>query len=135
MRDKLLIIAGLAAFLVLVTMPVWWSTATGATSKGPEPVLPANEKTCVAPVEYMRNSHMQLLIDWREQVVRTGVRTYKAYDGKTYRMSLTGTCMGCHTDKAQFCDRCHNYAAVSITCWDCHVDPKLASGGLQYARR
>jgi hypothetical protein len=42
-------------------------------------------------------------------------------------MSLTGTCLtGCHTNKAEFCDRCHNYAAVSVYCWDCHVDPKLA---------
>jgi len=135
MRDKVPILAGLAAFLVLITMPIWWNAARGTTAKGPDPVLPANEKTCVAPLEYMKTSHMQLLIDWREQVVRSDNRTYKAFNGKNYRVSLTGTCLGCHTNKAEFCDRCHNYAAVTIYCWDCHVDPKLARGGTEYARR
>jgi len=135
MRDKIPILAGLAAFVVLITTPMWWNAAHGTTSKGPDPVLPVNEKTCVAPLEYMKTSHMQLLIDWREQVVRSDNRTYKAFNGKAYRMSLTGTCLGCHSDKAQFCDRCHNYAAVSVTCWDCHVDPKLARGGVEYAHR
>ncbi len=43
------------------------------------------------------------------------------------KFPLTGTCLtGCHTNKADFCDRCHNYAGVSVYCWECHVDPKLA---------
>jgi hypothetical protein len=78
---------------------------------------------------------MQLLINWREQVVRNDFRTYTAFNGKTYKMSLTGTCMGCHTDKARFCDRCHNYAGVTVVCWDCHVDPALIRKGAEYARR
>ncbi len=135
MRDRALIFTGLFVFLALITMPIWWDAARGTTSKGPEPVLPAKEKSCVAPTEYMKTSHMQLLIDWREQVVRSDNRTYKAFNGKTYKMSLTGTCLGCHTDKAQFCDRCHNYAAVNVVCWDCHIDPKLARKGVEYARR
>jgi len=32
--------------------------------------------------------------------------------------------MKCHTDKAKFCDRCHNYVGVTPNCWDCHVEPK-----------
>ena len=135
MRDRVLILGGLVIFLVLITMPIWWDSAARVTSKGPEPVLPANEKSCVAPTEYMRTSHMKLLIDWREQVVRNDVRTFTAFNGKTYKMSLTGTCMGCHTDKSQFCDRCHDYAGVSVYCWDCHIDPKLARKGAVYARR
>ncbi len=135
MRDRILVLTGLFVFLVLLTWPIWWDSAAKVTSKGPEPVLPANEKTCVAPKEYMRTSHMKLLIDWREQVVRNDVRTYTAFDGKTYKMSLTGTCMRCHADKAQFCDRCHNYAAVNVACWDCHIDPKLARKGVEYGRR
>ena len=135
MRDRILILAGLFVFLVLITWPIWWDSAAKVTSKGPEPVLPAKEKTCVAPTEYMKTSHMKLLIDWREQVVRDGIRSYTAFNGKTYKMCLTGTCLGCHTDKAQFCDRCHNYAAVNVVCWDCHIDPKLARKGVEYARR
>ena len=123
MRDRLLILAGMFTFLVLITWPIWWDSAAKVTSKGPEPVLPAKEKTCVAPTVYMKTSHMKLLLDWREQVVRNGSRTYTAFNGKTYKMSLTGTCLGCHTDKAQFCDRCHDYAGVAPTCTDCHNAP------------
>jgi len=127
MRDRGIILTGLALFLGLVTFPAWYNLARGATSRGPDIKLPATEKQCVAPTAYMRASHMDLLVDWREQVVREGNRTYRAPDGKVYTVSLTGTCMlKCHTVKEDFCDRCHNYAAVrSPYCWDCHVDPKL----------
>jgi hypothetical protein len=37
-------------------------------------------------------------------------------------MSLSNTCLDCHSNKAEFCDRCHNYASVSPYCWDCHID-------------
>jgi hypothetical protein len=56
------------------------------------------------------------------------VRTFTAFDGKSYTMALTQTCLKCHASKADFCDRCHNYAGVAPYCWDCHIDPKLAQG-------
>ncbi|MGD8893899.1 MAG: menaquinol oxidoreductase, partial [Desulfobacterales bacterium] len=34
------------------------------------------------------------------------------------------TCLDCHEEKAEFCDKCHNYASVSPYCWECHIDPK-----------
>jgi hypothetical protein len=127
MRDRGIILTGLVVFLGLITFPAWYDLARGATSKGPQLVLPAAEKQCVAPTAWMRAWHMQLLVDWREQVVRQDNRTYRTSDGRVYEASLTGTCiMKCHTVKADFCDRCHNYAAVgSPYCWDCHVDPRL----------
>jgi hypothetical protein len=125
MRDRGIIIAGLTLFLLLITFPVWYNLAAGTTSKGPEPARPVQEKTCVGPVEYMRTSHMDLLMDWRDQAVRQGVRTFKAFDGKTHTVSLTQTCMKCHASKADFCDRCHGYAGVAPACWGCHIDPKL----------
>ncbi len=125
MRDRGIIVAGLSLLLVLITFPIWYNLAAGTTSKGPDPKLPVQEKTCVAPVDYMRTSHMDLLMTWRDQVVRQHVRTFTADDGKNYTMSLTQTCMKCHANKADFCDRCHGYAGVAPTCWDCHVDPKL----------
>jgi hypothetical protein len=131
MRDRGLIIGGLTLFLALITFPFWYNLAAATTSKGPEPVLPTTEKNCVAPVEYMRTSHMDLLVTWREQVVRDNVRSYQAFDGKTYNMSLTKTCMQCHTSKADFCDRCHNYAGVTPNCWECHIDPKLTGRSSQ----
>jgi len=128
MRDRGAIYTGLVIFLGLITFPVWHNISSGATSKGPEPVLPAGPKQCVAPLNYMRASHMHMLMDWRNTVVRQDVHSFQALNGKTYEMNLTGTCLtGCHTNKADFCDRCHNYAGVSVYCWDCHVDPKLAA--------
>ena len=127
MRDKPLIIGGLLLFLGLVTFPVWYNLAAGATPKGPEPERPAQEKACVAPVDYMRAAHMDLLVTWREEVVREGRREFVAFDGARHRMSLTQTCMKCHASKGDFCDRCHTYAAAAPACWDCHVDPKLVA--------
>ncbi len=126
MRDRGLIVGGLILFLGVITTPLWYNAAAGTRAKGPDLKLPTEEKHCVAPVEYMRTFHMDLLMDWREQAVRQNVRTFKAFDGKTYTIGLSQTCQKCHTSKADFCDRCHEYAGVQPTCWNCHVDPKLA---------
>jgi hypothetical protein len=125
MRDRLWIYAGLAVFVALLTAP-FWLAHTGANSAAqiPDLVLPTGQKDCVAPAATMRATHMQLLVGWREDVVRRGSRQYVAYDGKVYEKSLTGTCLGCH-NKAEFCDRCHAYAGVSSPyCWSCHNQPQ-----------
>ena len=83
----------------------------------------AEEPNCVLPREQMRATHMELLNDWRDRVVRKGQRMTRTFDGKPVRMSLTGTCLGCHNNKAEFCDRCHSYAAVELDCFSCHEDP------------
>ncbi len=126
MPDRGMILGGLAVFLVLVTFPAWYDRTAGTTSRPPDLKLPAGEKNCVAPLGYMRTSHMELLTTWRDQVVRQNVRSFKAFDGRTYTMALTQTCLKCHAEKAEFCDRCHAYAGVTPYCWDCHIDPKLA---------
>ena len=79
-------------------------------------------------------SHMTLLNDWRDSVVREGQRVHtSSEDGKTYLMSLTKTCMACHLREegdadelgsAQYCGECHEYTGVDTYCWDCHIDPK-----------
>jgi hypothetical protein len=123
MRDRTVIIAALAIFLVILTAPVWYARVAGETAKAPDLTRPEAEKACVMPVEYMRTSHMNLLMTWRDDVVRHQNRTFVSPDGKTYTKSLTGTCLQCHAKKAEFCDRCHTYANVTPYCWDCHVDP------------
>ncbi len=123
MKDRVLIVGGLIVFLALVTYPVWHDLVAHASAKGPNLGMPAGEKQCVAPLNEMKTSHMQLLLTWRDDVVRNDVRNYRAFTGKTYTMSLSGTCLRCH-NKEQFCDRCHTYVGVSTPyCWDCHVDP------------
>jgi hypothetical protein len=125
MNDAGKILGGLIIFLLLVTAPMWYQLATGKGETGPDPVIaPGAGTTCVAGTEYMRAKHMDLLNEWRDDVVRRADRIHVAPDGKEYDKSLSRTCMSCHSNKAEFCDRCHDYTAVDPYCWDCHVEPR-----------
>ncbi len=125
MYDAGKILTGLVLFLAALTFPIWYDAATTAWAAKPDLVVGTQEKKCLLPTEEMRASHMQLLESWRDQVVREGKTTYMAPDQKQYDMNLTGTCLEkCHTEKDKFCDRCHTYAQVQPSCWDCHTAPK-----------
>ncbi|MEW6367505.1 MAG: sulfate reduction electron transfer complex DsrMKJOP subunit DsrJ [Acidobacteriota bacterium] len=124
MYDAGKIVPGLVIFLALVTLPFWYNAAMGKTAYKPEPKLPTTEKQCIESREVMIDTHMDMIYQWRDKVVREGQRDHTASDGKVYKMSLTGTCMKCHTSKVQFCDQCHNYMDVKPYCWDCHNAPK-----------
>jgi hypothetical protein len=84
--------------------------------------LAAKDRKCVMPADYMRANHMQMLVDWRESVVRDAQREFVNPEGKKFVASLSNTCMDCHSNKSQFCDQCHNYVAVTPNCWGCHLD-------------
>jgi len=122
------IIAGIVVFVIAASSPFWY----GKGKVVPPPDLkldtPAieqlREKLCVETAPYMRANHMKLLAAWRESVVREGDRSYGATDGKVYEISLTGTCLECHSNKGQFCDRCHDYAGAKPACWSCHIIPE-----------
>ncbi|MBC8200176.1 MAG: sulfate reduction electron transfer complex DsrMKJOP subunit DsrJ [Desulfobacterales bacterium] len=127
MNDKNIIITGLIIFFVFLTFPFWYNM--GKASPVPEPKLTDKAKAakeCVEPKEYMKAEHMQILDIWRDGVVREANRVYISETGKKFNMSLsTGddSCMGCHSNKADFCDKCHDYASVTPYCWDCHIEP------------
>ena len=127
MNDKNIIITGLVIFFVFLTFPFWYNM--GKASPVPEPKLTDKAKAakeCVEPKEYMKVEHMQILDIWRDGVVREANRVYISEKGKKFNMSLsTGddSCMGCHSNKADFCDKCHDYASVTPYCWDCHIEP------------
>jgi hypothetical protein len=129
MYDAGKIIVGLVVFVVLATSPLWFNALTEATPEAPKLTLPTNGSTeCVEATVYMRASHMDLLNQWRDEVVRTGQRNYvSGSSGKVFDMSLSRTCMDCHSNKAEFCDACHTFMAVSPYCWTCHVEPKGAN--------
>lgn len=135
MRDRLLIYGGLFLFLALVTFPVWRGLALRTTTGGPALKAVAGERSCVAPRNYMRVAHMDLLMEWRDAKVRAQRQRYTAYDGRMYRVSLRKTCLTqCHGSKEEFCDRCHAFAGVSAPdCWGCHssppADPKEVAAG------
>ena len=121
MSERAIIATGIALFLAAACFPFWRNAAAP-----PRPLdlrLPAGERECIAPVAYMRASHGDLLLAWRDRVVRSGERVFTAPDGRVRELSLTRTCLGCH-EKAAFCDRCHDYVAVAPDCWNCHVDPR-----------
>jgi hypothetical protein len=102
MNNKTLIVTGLVIFLIIVLFPFWYMR--GKAAPMPEPVLTPKAKAaqkCVRSTDYMRAEHMQL-------------------QGKEFNMSLSNTCLDCHSNKAEFCDRCHNYASVRPYCWSCH---------------
>lgn len=128
--DRGKIFFGVFVFLVLMTFPIWLKVARGTGDQGlpleasrrPRLVLPAGEKNCVEPAAYMRARHMDLLNEWRDAYVRdaaAGRTWHSKVDGRTHKMSLTGTCLKCH-EKAGFCDRCHNYMGESPYCFTCH---------------
>jgi hypothetical protein len=127
MYDAGKIIIGLIIFVGLFTSPIWYDLSNGSSKIKPDPVLPTkvNQKECVESKDYMRENHMKLLDAWREDVVRNGQRDFVGADGRHYNMSLTNTCLNCHSDKTKFCDQCHNYVGISNYCWDCHNTPQI----------
>jgi hypothetical protein len=69
---------------------------------------------CVRDTEYMRYRHMELLRDIRIKVVRDGVRDEMGLD----------QCKGCHENREEFCNRCHDVANVVLDCYTCHYYPE-----------
>ena len=124
MYDAGKVIAGIIIFLCLITFPVWYNVVVGKAAYIPELKIVTQERQCVESTGYMRTNHMQLLNEWRNTVVREGNRVYVASDGRKYDMSLARTCLKCHVNKADFCDKCHNYVEVTPTCFNCHVVPE-----------
>jgi hypothetical protein len=123
MKDKKWIILGLVVFVGLFTFPFWFNV--GKAAPAPEVVLSEKAleaKDCVMTKEFMKTEHMHLLDVWRLKVVRDGVTEFVNADGKAFDMSLSNTCLDCHSNKEQFCDRCHDYASVKPYCWDCHIE-------------
>ncbi|MBG0775112.1 MAG: sulfate reduction electron transfer complex DsrMKJOP subunit DsrJ [Desulfovibrionaceae bacterium] len=117
------IIPGLVIFAILLTVPFWYNLGSPGYAT-PELKLPAGEKNCIESTEWMKAEHMQLLNIWRDNVVRMGNRVYTASNGKKWDISLQNTCMKCHTNKAEFCDKCHDTNSVDPYCWTCHVAPR-----------
>ena len=129
MQDFGKIIIGIIVFLVLLSIPVIVTQASGNADYVPVLEYPEGETECIEDTEYMRVHHMDLLIKYRSWAVRDDADTddpgdvyWTDKDGNVQPFSLTGTCLGCHGDRDTFCNVCHDYMAVQPNCWDCHVD-------------
>lgn len=121
------VLLAIAIFVIFFTAPFWVS---GGDYKRPEIVLPIENinlphegKQCVESAKFMRAEHMRLLNDWRDQALRKENRIYVASDGKKWQISLQNTCLKCHANWQDFCDKCHVANNVSPYCWTCHVLP------------
>ena len=126
MYDAPKIIIGVILFLAVFSLPFYYSQVSGDADYEPHydtSLLKADGITqCVKSADYMAAKHMDLLDNWRHEVVRNGERSYESefYD-EPFDKSLTDTCLEqCHDNKSDFCDQCHDYVAVSPKCWDCH---------------
>lgn len=125
--------SGLFAALFLVTVLL----SSSAFAQGPQthvdelfagisqPQIPqAKGDVCIAPTEFMRRNHMNMLTHDRDKTVKFGDREIKA--------SLKD-CVACHAVKGAdgraitsddpkfFCRTCHDYVAVKIGCFECHA--------------
>ena len=100
MGDRGKILLGLAIFVILVTFPFWGRLAASGDAQVDRPELeyPADATACVEDTPYMIANHMDLLNSWRDAVVRDGALDYAATSGESYLMSLTETCLDCHSD-------------------------------------
>ena len=123
MYDSGKVITGLAVFVILITFPIWYNVS--GKERVPNPMQPAKKyQQCVLPTDEMRASHMQLLLKWRDEVLREGKRGKIEIAGVKYEKSLQNGCLHCHESEEKFCNQCHQYVAVDPYCWDCHIKPK-----------
>ncbi len=121
---KAVVGAGLVAVCLawaLVAQPVLASDAQRYIKQGSKA---AALTACVEPTELMRRKHMELIKHQRDATTHHGIRGTKH--------SLAG-CIDCHVSRGsdgqavavnaehQFCNACHQFAAVNVNCFDCHA--------------
>ncbi|MES0490405.1 MAG: sulfate reduction electron transfer complex DsrMKJOP subunit DsrJ [Leptospirales bacterium] len=126
MYNKTKVSIGILLFLCLASLPFWHSLMQdGEDSAIKNPVILATAgETCVEDRAFMRSNHMVLLHQWRDEVVRENKREYTNSHGELFQKSLSKTCLGCHSNKKEFCETCHAQASVKVTCFDCHLQPE-----------
>lgn len=105
--------------MLVLGVPLVLSLLGFASERTAEPFLatPSAGTACVRDVTTMRYHHMTYLKDLRDQVVREGAR----HSDPSIQSRGIGSCRGCHTDRSQFCDKCHSRAGVSLDCFGCHA--------------
>jgi len=121
------ILAGLIIFAALVASPFYLNMGKDKAAAKPDINIDTPEiqkladKKCVEPKETMRATHMKILDTWRDSVVRNGDTEQILISGRKYDKSLENGCLKCHSNKEEFCDKCHGYLNVKPSCWECHL--------------
>jgi len=118
--------AGLLLSSSLMAAAEGSAAATGGRT--PKPVIEAARGgQCVEDAAFMRRNHMQLLKHQRSDTLRDGVRTGKHSLKECISCHASQTTNSVNVSGDNFCQSCHNYAAVSIDCFGCHAN-KPAQG-------
>ena len=111
------------AGIAVTAVAIWaWPVAAGDGAR-PHVTKPKSGE-CVKDADFMRSNHMDILKHKRDLTMRQGIREGK--DGLK-------NCVTCHAindlkgepigidDSRHFCRTCHDYAAVTIDCFQCHT--------------
>lgn len=118
--------AAIAAAALLIAIPA----GAGDGVPIPQPAKGKGDK-CVNDTSFMRRYHMKMLKHQRDDTMHQGIRTEQ--------YSLKG-CIDCHAvagpdtkpvtfeSADHFCRTCHDYAAVSIDCFQCHASTPRTEG-------
>lgn len=116
------IVAVLAVLIIL--LPVGYSVLSAVFSQttpdgSPFLAKPEGADRCVRDTTYMRFHHMDFLKELRNQAAREGIRG---------DVTIAG-CRDCHTNRKQFCNRCHDAVNLHLDCFRCHYYPLEPEGG------
>ena len=132
MNKKTKIILFIVVFCAILIIPFAVNAGNKTTSVDvsldtPEINAMGDNKQCIEDAQWMRENHMKLLDQWRNDVVRDGSTQYVSSTGQVYEKSLDDTCLKCHSNPEEFCHKCKESANVEFYCWDCHGanDPDL----------
>lgn len=134
MQKKTNIVVGILVFVLVMTAPIWMNFGKGSGNSAVDvsldtPTINAlDEKQCIYDTEYMRENHMEILHQWKVQVVRDGNRVMVTPDGREFEMSLQNTCLDCHSNYDEFCEKCHNANGIDPNCWTCHTNSSTEYG-------
>lgn len=110
---------------LLLFAGVLFTPVLNADDKAIQPVIPKGKgDQCVADTDFMRRNHMDVLNHDRDLTMYKGLRDVD--------FSLKG-CIECHAvndeqgqaitvkDERHFCRSCHDFAAVTVDCFQCHA--------------
>ena len=124
-RASMGILALALVFMTGLAGEVYAVEAESTSGGVPLPVIPvAQGDRCVEDTDSMRRNHMDMLKHQRDETVLKGVRS---------KQHSLKECISCHAvygpdavpltvaSPQHFCRSCHDYAAVSIDCFQCHA--------------
>ncbi len=108
-------------WMAVAVMLAWTTGAAADGGRTPRPVIVIeSQEACVAPPAEMRRQHAHMLAAQKDRTVRQGIRDEV--------VNLNG-CIACHASREDnsvagtdrnFCQSCHSFVAVNLTCFECH---------------